>query len=333
MTDNLDVLIVGAGPTGLACGIEVIRAGLKVLLVEKGCLVNSLFSYPANMTFFTTRERLEIGGLPFSSINVKPTRAEALEYYRRATDYYKLPIHYDERVHTIEARDGGFRVTAENAGERSIEYQARKAIIATGYYDRPNYLGIPGEDLPKVSHYALEGHAFYGRKVAVIGGANSAAVTSLDLYRHGADVTVIHREPELSRHIKYWIRPDIENRIKEGSIRALLSSHVTSIGEQSICVRNAQDECFELENDFVFALTGYHPDIELLEGAGVLVDPKSYRPACNPKTLETNVPGLYVAGVVISGRHTNEIFIENGRFHGKQIVEDLQKHLKGSPRL
>jgi len=326
MTDTLNVLIVGAGPTGLACGIEAVRAGLEVLLVEKGCLVNSLFSYPANMTFFTTRERLEIGGLPFSSINVKPTRAEALEYYRRAADYYKLPIRYSERVDTIEARDGAFRVTGKNSSGRPIEYLARKLIVATGYYDRPNYLGTPGEDLAKVSHYALEGHAYYGRKVAVIGGANSAAVTSLDLYRHGAEVTIIHREPELSRHIKYWIRPDIENRIKEKSIRAFFSSHVESIGEQSICVRNADGESFELENDFVFALTGYHPDVSLLERAGVRVDPKSYRPACNPKTLETNVRRLYVAGVVISGRHTNEIFIENGRFHGKQIIEDLQRH-------
>jgi bacillithiol disulfide reductase len=325
MTDTLDVLIVGAGPTGLACGIEAVRAKLEVLLVEKGCLVNSLFSYPANMTFFTTRERLEIGGLPFSSVNVKPTRAEALEYYRRAADYYKLPIRYSERVEAIGVRDGGFRVTAENASGRPIEYHTRKVIIATGYYDRPNYLGIPGEDLPKVSHYALEGHAFYGRKVAVIGGANSAAVTGLDLYRHGAEVTIVHREPELSRHIKYWIRPDIENRIKEKSIQALFSSQVESIGERSICVKNNHDESFELENDFVFALTGYHPDIELLQRAGVQIDPKSYRPACNPKTLETNVPGLYVAGVVISGRHTNEIFIENGRFHGKQIIEDLQR--------
>jgi bacillithiol disulfide reductase len=325
MTDTLDVLIVGAGPTGLACGIEAVRAKLEVLLVEKGCLVNSLFSYPANMTFFTTRERLEIGGLPFSSVNVKPTRAEALEYYRRAADYYKLPVRYSERVDTIERRDGGFRVTAENASGRASEYRSRAVIIATGYYDRPNYLGIPGEELPKVSHYALEGHAFYGRKVAVIGGANSAAVTSLDLYRHGAEVTIIHREPELSRHIKYWVRPDIENRIKEKSIQAFFSSRVESIGERAICVQNDHGESSELENDFVFALTGYHPDIELLERAGVQVDPKSYRPACNPKTLETNVPRLYVAGVVISGRHTNEIFIENGRFHGKQIIEDLQR--------
>jgi len=324
---GLDVLIVGAGPTGLACGIEAGRAGLHPLIVEKGCLVNSIFSYPANMTFFTTRERLEIGGLPFSSVNVKPTRGEALEYYRCAAQYYKLPISFDERVIAIQPQDGGFLVSAENLSGRLKEHHSRTVIVATGYYDLPNKLGIPGEDLPKVSHYALEGHAFYGRKVAVIGGANSAAITSLDLYRHGADVTVVHWEPQLSRHIKYWIRPDIENRIKEKSIRACLDCRVTEIGEGFIRVQSAQGESLEIENDFVFALTGYHPDIELLERAGVQVDPVSYRPDCNLKTLETNVPGLYVAGVVLSGRHTNEIFIENGRFHGKQIME----HLKEKP--
>jgi thioredoxin reductase (NADPH) len=326
---GLDVLVVGAGPTGLACGIEAGRVGLHPLVVEKGCLVNSIFSYPANMTFFTTRERLEIGDLPFSSINVKPTRGEALEYYRCAAQYYKLPIRFNERVVAIEPQDGGFHVSVENLSGRHSQYQARTVIVATGYYDLPNKLGIPGEDLPKVSHYALEGHAFYGCKVAVIGGANSAAITSLDLYRHGADATIVHREPQLSRHIKYWIRPDIENRIKEKSIRACLDCKVTEIAESFIHVQNAQGESFEIENDFVFALTGYHPDIDLLQRAGVQVDPDSYRPACNLKTLETNVPGLYVAGVVLSGRHTNEIFIENGRFHGKQIMEHVKEKLDG----
>jgi len=328
-SNGLDVLVVGAGPTGLACGIEAGRTGLHPLIVEKGCLVNSIFSYPANMTFFTTRERLEIGDLPFSSVNVKPTRGEALEYYRCAAQYYKLPVRFNERVIAIEPEDGRFRVSAENLSGRQSQYHARTVIVATGYYDLPNKLGIPGEDLPKVSHYALEGHAFYGRKVAVIGGANSAAIASLDLYRHGAEVTIIHWEPQLSRHIKYWIRPDIENRIKEKSIRACLDCQVTEIAEGLIRVRNAQGQSFELENDFVFALTGYHPDIELLQRAGVQVDPVSYRPACNLKTLETNVPGLYVAGVVLSGRHTNEIFIENGRFHGRQIMEHVKERLGG----
>jgi len=330
-SETRDVLVIGAGPTGLACGIEAVRTGLKLLILEKGCLVNSIFSYPANMTFFTTRERLEIGDLPFPSTNVKPTRAEALEYYRRTAEFYKLPVRYSQRVTRIKTQDGAFRVESEGPSGGRTEYQTRTVIVATGYYDRPNRLGIPGEDLPKVSHYALEGHAFFGRKVTVVGGANSAAITALDLYRHGADVTLVHREPQLSRHIKYWIRPDIDNRIKEKSIRANFESRVTEIKEDSIRIEHAGGESVILENDFVFALTGYHPDVDLLQRAGVRVDATSFRPACNPKTLETNVPGLYVAGVVISGRQTNEIFIENGRFHGKQIMEDLASRLVQQP--
>ena len=328
MSDVLDVLVVGGGPTGLACGIEAVRANLKLLIVEKGCLVNSLYSYPANMTFFTTRERLEIGDIPFTSVNVKPTRAEALEYYRGVAAFYKLPTHYDERAVEIDSAGGAFRIDTESGSGRRRTYCARAIIIATGYYDLPNVMGVPGEDLPKVSHYALEGHAFYGRKVAVIGGANSAAVTSLDLWRHGAEVTLVYRRPELSRHIKYWIKPDLENRIKEGSIKAMFSSEVREIGDGWICVQAEGREAQRIENDFVFALTGYHPDVDLLRRAGVQVDPKSYRPTCNPRTLESNVPGLYLAGVVISGRHTNEIFIENGRFHGKKIIEDIKRRLE-----
>ncbi len=330
MAEVFDVLVVGAGPTGLACGIEAMRAELKLLIVEKGCLVNSLFNYPANMTFFTTRERLEIGELPFSSINVKPTRAEALEYYRRTADFYRLPVRYHERVVSVTSTDGIFRVETEIRGQKPASYAARTIIFATGYYDLPNMLGIPGEGLPKVSHYALEGHAFYGQKVAVVGGANSAAVTALDLYRHGAEVTLIYRGKELSRHVKYWIRPDLENRIKENSLRALFQSTVKEIADEWICVEKASGETLRLENDFVFALTGYHPDVDLLRSAGVRVDSKSSRPECHPKTLESNVPGLYLAGVIISGRHTNEIFIENGRFHGKQIVADITRKLGGA---
>ena len=229
MQEPLDVLVVGAGPTGLACGVETVRANLALLIVEKGALVNSIYSYPSTMTFFTSRERLEIGDLPLPSLNIKPKRAEALEYYRRVADYYRLPIRFHERVMAVEGSDGGFRVQTETLGGQRREYSARKVIIATGYYDLPNRMGIPGEDLPKVSHYYNDPYPFYRQKVAVIGGANSAATTALDLYRHGAEVTLVHRERELSRHIKYWIRPDIENRIKEGSIQAFLEAQVNEI--------------------------------------------------------------------------------------------------------
>jgi thioredoxin reductase (NADPH) len=354
MSGLYDVLVVGAGPTGLACGIEAVRAGLSLLMIEKGCLVNSLFTYPPGMTFFTSRERLEIGELPLPSVNVKPTRAEALEYYRRVAETYRLPIHYQERVVTVEAPDAVFRVVTEDAHSRTKSYTARYVIIATGYYDIPILLNIPGEELPIVSHYYTEAHAFYQRKVAVIGAANSAAVAALDLWRHGAEVTLIHREPELSRHIKYWIKPDLENRIKENSIQALFQTEVKEIHRDWICVQrnggtgslphgagvspvssDGQDghattgETLRVANDFVFALTGYRPDFEFLESAGVRVDPKTRKPACNPESLESNVPGLYLAGVIIAGTHTNEIFIENGRFHGKQIIADISRKTQG----
>ena len=331
MDDVLDVVVVGAGPTGLACAIEAIRGNFSVLVVEKGCLVNSLFSYPPGMTFFTTRERLEIGDIPFTSVNVKPTRAEALEYYRGVSEHYHVPIHFQERVVGVAGSDGNFQVHAATTDGEQKCYRTRKVIIATGYYDIPNLMGVPGENLPKVSHYYGEAHEFYQRKVAVIGGANSAAIAALDLFRHGAEVTLIHLEPELSRHIKYWIRPDIENRIKEGSIRAYMESTVKEFTPEAVWIENAQGERICIENDYVFALTGYHPDFDLLRRVGVEVDPRTSRPNCNTKTRQSNVPGVYLAGVVISGRHTNEIFIENGRFHGKQIISDIQKTLGKRP--
>lgn len=327
MQETLDVLVVGAGPTGLACGIEAVRAGLKLLMIEKGCLVNSIFHYPAEMIFFTSRELLEIGDLPLPSINVKPTRAEALEYYRRVAEFYRLPIHFQERVTAIDGTDGTFQTITQSDGPKRRTYTARKVILATGYYDLPNLLGIPGEDLPKVSHYYTDGHPFYQRKVAVIGGANSAAEAALDLYRHGAEVTLVHRERELSKHIKYWVRPDLENRIKEKSVRALFECEVKEIANDWICVQTAAGESLRVENDFVFALTGYHPDFDFLRRAGVEVAPETSRPVCNPQTLESNVPGLYLAGVIIAGLETNAIFIENGRFHGKQIIADIKRKI------
>jgi len=324
MNDVFDVLVVGAGPTGLACGIEAQRADLKLLILEKGCLVNSLFHYPPNMTFFTTRELLEIGDLPFVSVNIKPARAEALEYYRRVADHYHLPIHYEERVTRVRKEDGTFVIDTDLRSGQHCQYHSRNVVLATGYYDLPNLMNVPGEDLPKVSHYYREPHQFFGRRVAVIGGGNSAAIAALDLYRYGAEVTLVVRERELSRHIKYWIRPDLENRIKEGSVHALFGSEVTEIAHDWVLARNSEGETLRLENDFVFALTGYHPDFDFLRSAGVRIDPNTCRPECSTETRETNVAGLYLAGVIIAGMDTNEIFIENGRFHGKQIVDDIK---------
>ena len=325
MAESVDVLVVGAGPTGLACAIEAQKAKLSVLVVEKGCLVNSLFHYPTGMTFFTTCDRLEIGDIPFASVHLKPTRTEALEYYRRVAEHYRLPIRFYERVLGVEGADGDFRVRTQTRSGEGKSYPSRKIIMATGYYDLPNLLGISGEDLPKVSHYYFEAHPFYGQKVAVIGGANSAAIAALDLARHGAEVTLIVREPELSPHIKYWIRPDIENRIKEGSIKALYQAEVKEIAPGWVCVHQAGQPPLQLANDYVFALTGYHPDFDLLRGFGIEINPETMRPVCNPETLESNVPGVYLAGVIIAGMDTNEIFIENGRFHGHQIVADIVK--------
>jgi thioredoxin reductase (NADPH) len=327
MDGKLDVMVVGAGPTGLACAIEAVRAGLKVLVLEKGCLVNSLFNYPTNMIFFTSRDLLEIGDLPLASVHVKPTRAEALEYYRRVTEFYRLPIRYHERVTGFRGVDGNFEAASEDRRAQRHCYTAKKIVVATGYYDLPNLLGIPGENLPKVSHYYTEAHQFYQHKVAVIGGANSAAEAALDLYRHGAEVALIHREAQVGRNIKYWVRPDLENRIREGSIRALFETEVREIADDWIRVETKAGETQQLENDFVFALTGYHPDFDFLCAAGVKIDPDSCRPVCNPETLESNVTGLYLAGCIIAGYQTNEIFIENGRFHGKQIIADIKRKL------
>ncbi len=322
-----DVLVIGAGPTGLACAIDAQNAGFSVVLVDKGCLTNSLFHYPAGMTFFTTPELLEIGGMPFSSPNTKPTRGEALEYYRKCAEHYRLKVMQYHTVLAVEGTDGDFTVRTEDRFGRAVPLRARKLIVATGYYDLPNYLGIPGEDLGKVQHYYDEPHPYFGAKVLVIGGKNSAAIAALDLWRHGAKVTLVHRGEELHRHIKYWIKPDIENRIKNGEVAAYLSSNVACIEEDTVTLSTPAGEV-TLANDFVFALTGYHPDFDFLERLGVKLDLDDDRvPSMDPDSLESNVPGIYLAGVIVAGERTNEVFIENGRFHGKQIADSLRSKL------
>jgi bacillithiol disulfide reductase len=346
MNAPYDVICVGAGPTGLACAIEVKRAGLRPLVIDKGVLCNSIYHYPVNMVFFTTPELLEIGDLPFVSAAEKPNRVEALKYYRKCVEHYELDLRLGEMVTRVEGSDGDFRVhtrviennstneMSDDGDQRELGislqpsklrekvYEARKLIVATGYYDLPNCLGVPGEDLPHVSHYYTEPHPFWRRDVVVIGGKNSAAEAALDLYRTGARVTLVHRRAELGATIKYWVRPDIENRIKAGQIKALFNTHIVRITPEFVHV-TGPDGDKTLPAVEVFALTGYHPDFDFLRQLGVKLDAETNKPALDPQTLESNVPGLYLAGVVIGGKHTSEIFIENGRFHGKQIIAAL----------
>ncbi|MDR3772807.1 MAG: YpdA family putative bacillithiol disulfide reductase [Terracidiphilus sp.] len=326
-----DLLVVGAGPTGLACAIEAQKAGLRVVVVDKGCVCNSLFHYPAHMTFFTTPELLEIGDIPFPSPNPKPTRNEALQYYRLVTAYYKLDVRQYHRVERVMGADGEFTVHAEDRFGRPSAFKARKLALSTGYYDLPNYLRVPGESLSKVHHYYNDPHPYFGMDVAVIGGKNSAAIAALELWRSGARVTLVHRDPELHRHVKYWIKPDIENRIKAGEIKAWFSSQVVEITQDAVLLKTAIGPK-TLKNDFVFAMTGYHPDFDFLERLGVQFKGEDRRPVCDAKTLESNVAGIYLAGVIVAGSRTNEIFIENGRFHGRQIAQALASKLRASSK-
>jgi len=330
-----DVIVIGAGPTGLACAVELERDGYDYLVVEKGCVVNSLFHFPTQMIYFTTPELLEIGDLPLICVREKPNRLEALKYYRRVVDTYRLRVNQYEKVLGLTSADGDFRIETElgGTGERR-SYRGRKVIVATGYYDHPNYLGIPGEDLPKVAHYYTEAHPFYDRDVAIIGAGNSAADAALELFRGGARVTLIHRRPDLSKSLKYWVAPDISNRIKNGEIKALFNTIVTEIRTKTIRTRDLETGAeAELPNDFVFALTGYHADYGFLRSMGVELDAETLKPRLNPETLESNVPGLYMAGVVIAGVENNKVFIENGRFHGKQIIAALREALAARKEL
>jgi thioredoxin reductase (NADPH) len=317
-----DLLVVGAGPTGLACAIEAQKKGMRVVLVDKGCVCNSLFHYPAHMTFFTTPELLEIGDLPFPSPNAKPTRNEALQYYRLVAAHYKLDIRQYHRVEHVTGSDGNFTVHTVDRFRRTGALKTRKLVISTGYYDLPNFLHIPGESLSKVHHYYFAPHPYYGMDVAVIGGKNSAAIAALELWRSGARVTLIHRDGELHRHVKYWIKPDLENRILNKEIKALFNAHVVEITPDTVIVETP-DGRQTLKNDFVFAMTGYHPDFDFLGKLGVRFEGPDRLPVCDWETLESNVPGIYLAGVIVAGSRTSEIFIENGRLHGHKIAEAL----------
>jgi thioredoxin reductase (NADPH) len=323
---DVDVVIVGAGPTGLACGIELKKRGINALLVDKGCIVNSIYHYPTNLVFFTTPELLEIGGIPMTSFAEKPNRTEGLKYYRRVAEHFGLNVHQYETVLGIDGEDNNFRVrTTDRLGEPHA-YRCRKVILATGYYDVPNLLNVPGENLPKVIHYYKEAHPYYGHDVAVIGAKNSAAIAALELWWTGARVTMIHRGPGIHNNVKYWIKPNIENRIKNGEIPAYFNTRVLEITPTSIRIDTPDGER-ELRNDFVFAMTGYRPDLEFLAANGITLNPATLRPETNAETLESQRRGVYLAGVIVAGMHTNEIFIENGRFHGEQIAKDIAAKL------
>jgi len=325
VNSETDLIIVGAGPVGLACGIEAKRNGLSHLILEKGCLTNSIFRCPLNVRFFSTPELLEIGDVPFIISETKPSRQDLLNYYRGVCEHHQLRVHFDERVEQITAREGVFQVISARQN-----YRARYVVIATGFYDNPNPLNIAGENLPKVSHYYTEPFPFYRRKVAVIGGKSSAAEAALDLYRHGAEVTLIHRGAEIGQSVKYWLRPDIVNRIKEGSIKAFFNTVVTRITGDAVFIQNGAAHAQRLENDFVFALTGYHPDFEFMQRCGVMIDETNRKICYNPATFETNVPNLYIAGVVAASKGGDNIFIENGRAHVKKVVRHILE--KESPQ-
>ncbi|HTX39240.1 MAG TPA: YpdA family putative bacillithiol disulfide reductase [Bryobacteraceae bacterium] len=327
MTESCDALVVGAGPTGLACGIELQNRGLKAILVEKGCVVNSIYHYPTNMTFFTTPELLEIGNIPMTSLNDKPNRHEALKYYRRVADHFQLDVRQYERVDRIGGADNDFHIFTTDRLGCDREYVARKVVLATGYYDIANRLNVPGEELDKVLHYYKEPHPYYNHDVAVIGAKNSAAIAALELWWTGARVTLIHRGAGISDRVKYWIRPNIENRIKNGEIPSYFHSEVLEILPDSLRLKTPKGEV-SLKNDFVFALIGYQPDLEFLNATGIVLEPETQRPRTNPETLESDRAGIYLAGVIVAGMHTNEIFIENGRFHGRLIAESIASHLK-----
>lgn len=320
MHNIFDVIIIGAGPIGLCCGIEAVKNNLSHLIFDKGCLVNSIFHYPTNMTFFSTSDRLEIGDVPFVSHGDKPTRREALEYYRRVSDAWKLNVHTFEKVIDVINEENNFKITTKKG-----EYFSKYLILATGYYDNPNLLNIPGENLSKVRHYFDEAHPYAYKNVLVIGGGNSAVDVALETFRKGSKVTIVVRESNFKDGIKYWVRPDIENRINEGSITAYFNSEVIKIEENNVEIRTPEGNVL-IENDFVFAMTGYHSDFNFLKKIGInLSNDNSSIPEFNLDTLETNVKNLFLAGVVCCGMETSKWFIENTREHAAKIFNSIRQ--------
>jgi thioredoxin reductase (NADPH) len=310
-----DVIIVGAGPAGLACAIEARKQNLNYLVIEKGCLVNSIFHFPTNLVFFSTADLLEIGDVPFTVSSLKPKRSEVLHYYRRVTEHFDLRINLYESVLSIVGKKGDFHLQTD----RDKEYRARHVVLATGQFDSPYLMNIPGESLPNVSHYYTDGHPYFKKNVMVIGGRNSAVEAALDLYHHGAKVSLVHRDDTLGKSVKYWILPDIENRIKEEAIQSHFATTVLQIKDECVVVKNAAGEVWEIESDFVFALTGYRPNAPFLRSAGLKMKSGDI-PTYNPKTLESNVAGIYIAGVITAGGDGSKVFIENSRHHGKLIM-------------
>lgn len=318
MEKTYDVLIIGGGPIGLACGVEAQKAGLDYLILEKGALTNSIFNYPVNMTFFSTSDRLEMANIPFMSIGVKPTRTEALEYYRRIYFHFKLKVNLYESVQTLGKRGDLFQIKTSKG-----DYHGRKIVLATGFYDLPNLINVPGEDMPKVHHYYKEPWPFIAQKVLVVGGANSAVDVALETWRKGAEVTMVLMGDEVDDNVKYWVRPDIMNRIKEGSIKAFTKSKVKEIRAHEVVIATPERDV-TIANDFVLAMTGYKPNFSLLDQLGVEMSLDEKRQPCYDQTnQESNVPGVYLAGVVCGGLNTREFFIENSIAHAEAIMNDI----------
>jgi len=320
--NHYTIVIIGGGPIGLACALEAQRAEIDYVILEKGALVNSLYNYPVNMTFFSTSERLEIGGVPFVSNNAKPTRAEALEYYRRVAMSHKLNIHLFEEVTAVKRDSSPFIISTNKT-----DYTTDHIIIATGFYDIPYLLNVPGENLPKVTHYYKEPHSYAFQKVIVVGAQNSAVDAALETWRKGADVTMVIRKEDIGARVKYWVRPDIINRIQEGSIKAYYNSAVTAIREHEVDIQTP-DGLITLENDWVIALTGYQPNLEFLKGLGIeLSNDEVLKPLYNEETHETNVKNIYLAGVICGGMNTHRLFIENSREHAERIIRKIKNDL------